>query len=135
MNPELYKACKSGQLERIKHLKRKGHDLLSTFSETEPRKHKGCNCLEVAIVEGKEEVVEYLLESDDAFKLMRNAQLEDKERWCFKFTKVDTPMRKLVKDMPKMACKMLDKCKDRESDEYEFLEDQYAVKGWDRSGR
>ena len=53
---------------------------------------------------------------------------------------VDTPMRRLIKTMPNMALKVLDKCTKTIGDaksnvhkqfyDYEFLEDQYVIHDW-----
>ncbi len=133
----LHIACEYGSKKLIKRLRKLGVDLFATTVD-------GYNCLEVAIEQGNEEVVRYLIEDDSCFDLMRNAQTKEKPTSrCFlvgRQCKVDTPMRKLIREMPKMALLMLNKCSmivgtngtnvHKNIFVYEFLEDQYTVKDW-----
>lgn len=133
----LHIACEYGSKKLIKCLVKLGADLFATNV-------CGYNCLEVAIEQGNEHVVKYLIEDENGFDLMRNAQLREKKTtWRSLFGKrygVDTPMRKLIREMPKMALVMLNKCSmtvgtsgtgvHKNIFVYEFLEDQYTVKDW-----
>jgi hypothetical protein len=143
----LHIACEYGSKTLIKRLRKLGVDLFATNVN-------GYNCLEVAIEEGNEEVVRYLIDDDCGFDLMRNAQIHVKDfSWPFLSNrsnrsflsdhqrKVDTPMRKLIREMPKMALLMLNKCSmtvgtsgtsvHKKIFDYEFLEDQYNVNDWE----
>lgn len=105
------------------------------------------NCLEVAIEANNAEVVRYLIENDDSFDLMRNAQIRERKRhWYFLLSPqfvVDTPMRKLIRKMPHMALLVLNKCSmilgakgintQKKVFVYEFLEDQFTVNHWNNS--
>jgi hypothetical protein len=76
---------------------------------------------------------------------MRNAQTRKNignERSLFGSRReVDTPMRKLIREMPKMALLMLNKCSiivgtseasiHKVIFVYEFLEDQYTINDWE----
>ncbi len=99
----------------------------------------GYNCLEVAIMNTNRPFVEYIFDLNPTqWKvLMRNAQINDQA------TKVDTPMRKLIRDMPHMAYKVFNKCiKTTKNDtneakenktinyDFEFLEDHCHVQKW-----
>jgi hypothetical protein len=131
----LHIACEYGSKSLIKRLRKLGADLFATNV-------KGYNCLEVAIEEGNEEVVQYLLEDDSGFDLMRNAQICGiKPSWPTFGRRADTPMRKLIREMPKMALLMLNKCVmtigtigtsvHKNIFVYEYLEDQYTVEDWE----
>jgi ankyrin repeat protein len=134
----LHIACEYGSSELFTCLLQLGADLLETNID-------GYNCLEVAIMQGNEEVVLFLIEHDNIFELMRNAQIKEIKRgWGFFSIHqhiVDTPMRKLIREMPKMASLMLDKCSMKVGNKetkvynqiyvYEFLDDQYNVKDWE----
>ncbi len=102
----------------------------------------GYNCLEVAIMKGNHSFVEYIfkLEKSQWECLMKNAQIT-KNR-----TRIHTPMRKLIKYMPDMACIVFHKCiTNKEPDEnspkndnkkiieydFQFLEDHCHVQEWD----
>jgi len=163
----LHIACRFGSPDLVKALLDHGANYLQTNLES-------YNCLEVAIEEKNDEVVEYLIAQDYIFELMRNAQIyDDNLQPCCSFgshrcrtcccipmcrcldkcsfytcrlgldvRQADTPMRKLIVNMPDMALKVLDKCKTtigsdksqvhQEFFDYEFLEDQYAVRRWAR---
>ncbi len=134
----LHIASEYGSKKLIKRLVKLGADLFATNVN-------GYNCLEVAIQQNNEEVVRYLIEDDSGFDLMRNAQTREKETsWRSLFGKrceVDTPMRKLILEMPKMALLVLNKCSMTVGTSgasvhkvifvYEFLEDQYTIKDWE----
>jgi hypothetical protein len=134
----LHIACEYGSKKLIKRLRKLGADLFATNVD-------GYNCLEVAIEENNEEVVRYLIEDDSGFDLMRNAQTHKKDpSWRSVFgtrCEIDTPMRKLIRDMPKMALFVLNKCSiivgtsgtsvHKNIFMYEFLEDQYTVNDWE----
>jgi hypothetical protein len=133
----LHIACEYGSSQLATCLLELGAEILATNVD-------GYNCLEVAIEHNNEEVVKFLLEDDNAFDLMRNAQVtEKKSELLHRFVthyEADTPMRKLIRKMPKMALRMLDKCTmtvgtDRTDVHkqvyiYEFLDDQYTIKDW-----
>jgi hypothetical protein len=134
----LHIASEYGSKKLIKRLRILGADLFATNVD-------GYNCLEVAIEQNNEEVVRYLIDDDNGFDLMRNAQTrETRSSWRSLFGKqyeVDTPMRKLIREMPKMALHMLNKCSMTVGGSgasvhkiifvYEFLEDQYTIKDWE----
>ncbi len=160
----LHIASEYGSKILIKRLRKLGADLFATNVQ-------GYNCLEVAIEEGNEEVVRYLIDNECGFDLMRNAQIREKESkwslWSLCQNKVsnhssssnhqhkdsnrslmsnrrriaNTPMRKLIREMPKMALLMLNKCSmivgtsgtsvHKNIFVYEFLEDQYNVDDWE----
>ena len=64
----LLMACRHGSREVVKHLLRSNADLLHTNVD-------GYNCLEMAIKEKNEDVVKYLIDNENIFQLMCNAQL------------------------------------------------------------
>jgi transient receptor potential cation channel subfamily A protein 1 len=133
----LHIACEYGSSELFTCLLQLGADLLEKNID-------GHNCLEVAIMQGNEEIVRFLIQHENSFELMRNAQIRVKKRgWgCFSIRRyiADTPMRKLICEMPKMASLLLDKCSIKVGNKrmkvynqiyvYEFLDDQYTVKDW-----
>jgi hypothetical protein len=137
LDTPLHIACEYGSSELFTCLLQLGADLLETNID-------GYNCLEVAIMQGNEEVVRFLIEHKHSFELMRNAQIREIKRgWGFFSIRrhiVDTPMRKLIREMPKMASLILDKCSIKVGNKrtsvynqiyvYEFLDDQYTVKDW-----
>ena len=155
-------ACRYGTVDLVKYLMDNGADLLHTDLQ-------GYNCLEVAIDEKNKSVVEHLLDNDHMFELMRNAQIYEEGssqrtmdrnqedlpvRCCLAVSKpaaglrmcgsskctADTPMRKLIKNMPEMALKVLDRCITTLGDDrsklhriiydYELLEDQFIIPKW-----
>jgi transient receptor potential cation channel subfamily A protein 1 len=133
----LHNASRSGSKKVVEFLLEHNADLLVTDI-------KGLNCLEMAIEEENEEVVKYFIKHGQIFELMRNAQLERDENGHIKSDgKADTPMRKLIVKMPDMALLMFDKCtielgaegtsSHRKTYNYEFLEDQYFVRSWEKS--
>lgn len=133
----LHIACEYSSSKLVQQLINFDCDLFATNVD-------GYNCLEVAIEAKNEEVVRYLIESDACFDLMRNSQIQKRERgWRSLLTrqgKVDTPMRKLIRKMPQMALLVLDKCSmivrtkgtalHKNIFIYEFLEDQFTVSQW-----
>ena len=137
----LHIACEYGSSTLVKQLIKFDCELFTTNVDD-------YNCLEVAIEANNEEVVRYLIESDNCFDLMRNSQIREKNRGCFSTLTqqcaVDTPMRKLIRKMPQMALLVLDKCLMEVGTKrtavhknifvYEFLEDQFTVKKW-RAGK
>ncbi|CAF0755698.1 unnamed protein product [Adineta steineri] len=135
----LHIASEYGSKKLIKRLRKLGADLFATNVQ-------GYNCLEVAIEQNNEEVVRYFIDDESGFDLMSNAQThEKKSSWRSKLfgiqCEVDTPMRKLIREMPKMALLMLNKCSIMVGDSgtnvhkiifvYEFLEDQYTINDWE----
>jgi hypothetical protein len=134
----LHIASEYGSKKLIKCLRKLGADLFATNVD-------GYNCLEVAIQQSNEEVVRYFIDDDSGFDLMRNAQTRKNignERSLFGSRReVDTPMRKLIREMPKMALLMLNKCSiivgtseasiHKVIFVYEFLEDQYTINDWE----
>lgn len=135
----LHIACEFGSSELIACLFKLGADPFATNVD-------GFNCLEVAIEENNEEVVRFLIDHEHAFDLMRNAQVHKKETsWHHSFVEhydADTPMRKLIRQMPKLALRVLDKCSmtvgtdgtnvHKEIFVYEFLDDQYTIREWEQ---
>jgi hypothetical protein len=135
----LHIACEYGSSKIVKQLIEFDCDLFA-------RNVDGYNCLEVAIEANNEEVVRYLIESDNCFDLMRNSQIRERKRtYCSPFARrceVDTAMRKLIRKMPSMALLLLDKCSmivrtkgmavHKNIFVYEFLEDQFTVNKWNR---
>ncbi|CAF1438206.1 unnamed protein product [Adineta ricciae] len=135
----LHIACEHASSKIVKQLIDFDCDLFATNID-------GHNCFEVAIEAKNEEVVRYLIEHDHCFNLMRNSQIRTKNHSsCSLFThqcEVDTPMRKLIRNMPSMALLVLDKCsmtirtKDTAEHKsifmYEFLEDQFIVNTWNQ---
>jgi len=130
----LHNASRYGSRELVDFLLDHNADLLMTNV-------KGLNCLEMAIAEKNENVVKYFIEHDRIFELMRNAQIQRVSiSNIITDNRVDTPMRKLIVDMPKMALLMLDKCTIEIGAEntglhmniynYEFLDDEYFVNSW-----
>jgi len=133
----LHIACEYGSSELVLCLLQLGADLLEKNID-------GYNCFETAITQGNEEVVRFLIKHENCFELMRNAQIREKKRGCSFFPIrsyiADTPMRKLIREMPKMASLMLDKCSIKVGNKrtnvynqiyvYEFLDDQYTVEDW-----
>lgn len=136
----LHIACEYGSSELVKKLIQYDCDLFATNADD-------YNCLEVAVDAKNEEVVRYLIESEYCFDLLRNAQIQQKPRnRCSFLTRrytVDTPMRKLIRKMPKMALLVLNKCSmiihnkgtavHKSVFLYEFLEDQFTVIKWKKS--
>ncbi|CAF1020079.1 unnamed protein product [Adineta ricciae] len=134
----LHIACEYGSSELFTCLLELGANLFDTNID-------GYNCLELAVIKGNEEVVRFLIQHEDALELMRNAQIrEEKRSWsCFSTCHkiADTPMRKLIREMPNMALLMLEKCSFKVGNKetkvfnqiyiYEFLDDQYTVKDWE----
>jgi transient receptor potential cation channel subfamily A protein 1 len=133
----LHIACEYGSSELITCLFKLGADPFATNID-------GFNCIEVAIEENNEEVVRFLIEHEHAFDLMRNAQVHRKKtNWLHSFVhhyEADTPMRKLIRKIPKLALRMLDKCSmtvgtigtdvHKQIFVYEFLDDQYTIREW-----
>ncbi len=101
------------------------------------------NCLEVAIINYNRSFINYIfdLKKCQWEMLMQNAQINDKG------THVDTPMRKMIRYMPDIACKVFDKCIEINPDkndqlkekkkkrfyDFQFVEDHCHVQEWDRS--
>ncbi|UJR19480.1 hypothetical protein I4U23_022610 [Adineta vaga] len=133
----LHIACKFSSSKLVKQMIKFDCDLFI-------RNVDDYNCLEVAIEANNEEVVQYLIENDNCFDLMRNSQIREKKRSCCSLRpgqyEVDTPMRKLIRKMPRMGLLMLNKCSMIVGTEgtaihqnifmYEFLEDQFTVNKW-----
>ncbi|CAF0938935.1 unnamed protein product [Adineta steineri] len=99
----LHNASRYGSSKLVKFLLDHNADILVTDIN-------GMNCLEVAIEEKNEPVVKYFIDHDQIFELMRNAQFpcggnenNKSDSW------VDTPMRKLIVNMPDMAFLVLEK--------------------------
>jgi hypothetical protein len=98
------------------------------------------NSLEIAIVNQNKRTVRELLTLPNWRELMRNAQpIHHSEAY-------DTPMRKLIRYMPKIAIWMIEKNLTRTLGgqgrhvfktvyDYEFYMDVYSVKQWYRKGK
>ncbi|CAF0876303.1 unnamed protein product [Adineta steineri] len=69
----LHIACRSGTSSEVKTLLHRGANLLQT-------NNRGFNCLEVAIEQKNKNTVQYLIDHDYIFELMRNAQLYESRR-------------------------------------------------------
>jgi ankyrin repeat protein len=104
----------------------------------------GYNSFEVAINAGREEVIKYFIEHDQIFHMMRNAQLGKDSMELISLSYLpDTPMRKLIVNMPDMALLVFDKLTTNLNEEtsdsdkivysYEFLDDEYFVYQWEKS--
>jgi hypothetical protein len=103
--------------------------------------HLGYNCLEVAIIKGNRPFIKHILklEKSQWEVLMHNAQI-NKNR-----TRVDTPMRKLIRYIPDLAYKVFSECVTSKSNDtspleekqkvfhydFQFLEDHCHVEQWD----
>lgn len=124
----LHLACKEGHYKVVQYLLR--NNASTTF-----RTAQNYNCLEMAILNQKEKIVQKLLEHPLWRQMMRNAQpIDGKEVY-------DTPMRKLIRYMPDKVVWIIDnKCTVRISEpgckipkisyDYEFYEDMCQVNGW-----
>lgn len=135
----LHIACEYGSSKLCKQLIKFDCDVFATNVDS-------YNCLEVAIEANNEEVVQYLIESNYCFDLMRNSQIRQKPRTLSSLfarqCKVDTPMRKLIRKMPRMASLFLDKCSmimgakgaavHKNVFVYEFMEDQFTLIKWSK---
>jgi hypothetical protein len=125
-------ACENGCVEIVQFLLKAG-------ASTTLRNAQVYNCLEIAIVSQKQNVVQELFTHSTWKEMMRNAQpIEDTEAF-------DTPMRKLIRYMPDMAVWLIDnkftKVVGGEGQkvhktiyDYEFYEDMYVVKDWYTQG-
>ncbi len=97
------------------------------------------NCLEIDIINRHEDVVYELLAHSTWRDMMQNAQpIEDTEAF-------DTPMRKLIRYMPKVAIWLIDNKFTKIVGgpgqklyktiyDYEFYDDMYTVKDWYTQG-
>jgi len=128
----LHLACHQGHLEMVKCLVENG-------ASTTLRNAQLFNSLEISIREQHDEIVKYLLQRPNWREMMRNAQpIEDAEAY-------DTPMRKLIRYMPKVALWMVDEILTRtvgaadkkvykEIYNYEFHEDMQTAQQWYAQG-
>ncbi|XP_030851347.1 transient receptor potential cation channel subfamily A member 1 homolog isoform X2 [Strongylocentrotus purpuratus] len=113
-NTPLHLAAINGQLKTIKLLSSRDADV--TIKDWECM-----NCLDHAIKHGHESVAMLILNHDEWWKVLCSARTED-------FT---TPMRELIRKMPGVAEKVLDKCvtvvNDQCSSSYEEIEFNYEL--------
>ncbi|KAL3313388.1 hypothetical protein Ciccas_008013 [Cichlidogyrus casuarinus] len=122
--PPLLHAALNGQAEVCRFLLDAGADIVvRTDKNTEAQDAPpNSNALEIAIEKNYPAVVKVLLSNENWFRLMRKRQSRQ-----FNY---DTPMRKLIRNMPKMAVLALDNCKLTDDDGttywYEFIEDTFA---------
>ena len=118
-------------------------ELLAYGCDTLKRNGQLYNGLEMAIMSHNEDVVRLLvLESSEWRPMLRNAQrLTGSARNAF-----DTPVRKLIRYMPKLMAEVIDERFTRTNGsenmtvnqqifDYEFFEDQLVVKEWYSEGR
>ncbi|KAK7476633.1 hypothetical protein BaRGS_00032108, partial [Batillaria attramentaria] len=88
----------------------------------------GLNYFDHAIDNGHMDVVKMIISSDKCYTALRNAKEQVDGS-------IDTPMRKLIREMPKMAKLACDRCIERQTDKsdihvYEFLDDTYPAEEW-----
>lgn len=118
-------------------------ELLAYGCDTLKRNGQLYNGLEMAIMNHNEDVVRLLvLESSEWRPMLRNAQrLTGSAKNAF-----DTPVRKLIRYMPKLMAEVIDERFTRTNGsenmtvnqqifDYEFFEDQLVVKEWYSEGR
>jgi hypothetical protein len=129
----LHLACQFGYGEVVTYLIEHG-------ASTTLRNAELYNCLEIAIMNQHEEIVKELLTLPNWRQLMRNAQpIPHTEAY-------DTPMRKLIRYMPKVTIWMIDRNLTRRLGgqgkhvfktvyDYEFYVDIYLVKKWHTHGK
>ncbi|CAF2896748.1 unnamed protein product [Rotaria sp. Silwood2] len=124
----LHLACQYGHKNIVEYL-------LKQRALVTLRDYQLYNCLEVAIVNHHQDIVEILLAHESWHDMMCNAQpIEDTCAY-------DTPMRKLIRHMPYITVELLTKKltrvvggKDQQVFktiyDYEFFEDEFRVKKW-----
>ncbi len=129
----LHLACQYGHDEIVAYLIE--HGASTTFRSAELY-----NCLEIAIMNQKEEIVKELLTLPNWRELMRNAQkIPHTEAY-------DTPMRKLIRYMPEVTIWMIDRNLTRRLGgqgrhvfktvyDYEFYADIFLVRKWYAQGK
>jgi hypothetical protein len=126
-------ACENGHIKVVQCL-------LDAGASTTLRNAQIYNCLEIAIVNQRKDIVRELLEHSSWREMMRNAQpIEGTEAF-------DTPMRKLIRYMPDMAIWLINKKFTqivggpgqkiyKTTYDYEFYEDMDKVIDWYAQGR
>jgi hypothetical protein len=124
----LHLACEKGHQEVVLYL-------LNAGASTSIRDAQLYNCLELAIINQAQKIVEQLLNHPTWREMMRNAQLiKDTEAF-------DTPMRKLIRYMPDMALWLIENKLTKIVGgpgqkvyqtiyDYEFYEDMLKVRSW-----
>jgi ankyrin repeat protein len=133
----LHYASRCGSYKLVKELVDHNADLLLVNID-------GYNSFEVAIKAEREDVIKYFIDHDQIFHMMRNAQLEKDSMEFIPLSYLpDTPMRKLIVNMPDMALLVLDKLTTNLNGEtsgsdiivysYEFLDDEYFIYQWNKS--
>jgi hypothetical protein len=129
----LHLACQYGHAEVVKYL-------LEHKASPTLRDARLYNCLEIAILSHQDDLVQNILFDQSLWRdMMRNAQpIKDTKAF-------DTPMRKLIRYMPKVALHIIDtkltrivggpeqKVYKRVYD-YEFFQDDLAVEQWYTQG-
>ncbi|KAL3311120.1 hypothetical protein Ciccas_010304, partial [Cichlidogyrus casuarinus] len=122
--PPLLHAALNGQAEVCHFLLDAGADIaVRTDKNVETQDAPpDSNALEIAIEKNYPAVVRVLLSNENWFRVMRKRQSRKLD--------YDTPMRKLIRNMPEMAVLVLDNCKLTDDDGtiywYEFIEDTFA---------
>ncbi|KAI3381682.1 hypothetical protein SNEBB_004577 [Seison nebaliae] len=91
----LHLASKNGHLECVKLLMKNG-------ASVDVNDYVNYNCLDYAILNNHENVVDFIIESDEWFKALKSSQKINKEI-------VNTPLRQLIRKMPDSAKKVLDR--------------------------
>uniref|UniRef100_A0A1I8J8D5 ANK_REP_REGION domain-containing protein n=1 Tax=Macrostomum lignano TaxID=282301 RepID=A0A1I8J8D5_9PLAT len=128
----LFLACQGGHLEMVDLLLQIGArvDNRIKHSSVNSPLHN-CNCLDAAIDNGHKKVAMTLINSDQWKEALRNETIGEKGE-------KDTPMRKLIRKMPTVAEKVLNRCvennKQKKSPDdpkykvvfyYEFMDDMF----------
>eukprot|EP00057_Strongylocentrotus_purpuratus_P022835 XP_011677309.1 PREDICTED: transient receptor potential cation channel subfamily A member 1 homolog isoform X2 [Strongylocentrotus purpuratus] len=126
----LHLACKKGHIDMVKLL------VCEEKVDIVLRDKQGLNCLDYAIDNGHENIADFILSHDKWREVMSVSILDDD---TYERT---TPMRKLIKNMPDIAKRVMDRCITVSSEagptdsefwvqfDYEFLEDSFS--NWDR---